>query len=481
MVPVDDNNLIDITTLEQLNAIRYDLNGDGSPTAAGAAAYVAAFGTPSCAGSCEGYELMADLDFNNASSYASNEVNQGWSAGEAQEGWKPIGDAGSLSSRFIAIFDGNGYAISNLYVNRSELNAVGLFGVIGVYYNSISVKPDDQVGEIRNLGLEGGSVTGRNYVGSLVGSSLGGVIRACYATGSVEGGYFVGGLVGDGGGVISACYATGSVEGENYVGGLVGSHFGSTISACYATGNVSGRQNVGGFVGWSKSTETTNACYATGSVSGSRDVGGFIGRPISGHIVKASYFDVTTSGLTEGSNHAMGRTTIVLQAPTSASGIYELWGLDVNGNATTNTDDIVWDFGTSSDYPKLKVDFNGDGTATAAEFGQQHPTSNPGARSTVAGRIGAQDEAAGISIDFGGNDVKARVYPNPASNRVHVSGLERTDSYTYELYRLWGEQVNAGQLSEDYSIDLEGISVGTYVLILRSKNGEELRSRLIIK
>ena len=31
----------------------------------------------------------------------------------------------------------------------------------------------------------------------------------------------------------------------------------------------------------------------------------------------------------------------------------------------------VWDFGTSAQYPVLKADINGDGTATWEEFGDQ--------------------------------------------------------------------------------------------------------------
>ena len=46
-VDYDDNDgLIDVTTLAQLNAMRYDPNGSGSPSAADRASYAAAFPTP---------------------------------------------------------------------------------------------------------------------------------------------------------------------------------------------------------------------------------------------------------------------------------------------------------------------------------------------------------------------------------------------------------------------------------------------------
>ena len=68
----DGDGLIDITTLAQLNAIRWDLNGDGVVADSDTMNYNAAFpgrdttssgrmGCPS--GTCTGYELFASLDF----------------------------------------------------------------------------------------------------------------------------------------------------------------------------------------------------------------------------------------------------------------------------------------------------------------------------------------------------------------------------------------------------------------------------------
>ena len=70
LIPPSDggNGLIDITTLAQLDAMRYDLDGDGRPSASGAAAWEAAFsasaladddeGTRDDSSSFAGYELM---------------------------------------------------------------------------------------------------------------------------------------------------------------------------------------------------------------------------------------------------------------------------------------------------------------------------------------------------------------------------------------------------------------------------------------
>ena len=52
-------------------------------------------------------------------------------------GWEPIGD---FSNSFAGKFEGNGFTISNLRINRST-NRVGLFSTVG------------QEAEITNVGL----------------------------------------------------------------------------------------------------------------------------------------------------------------------------------------------------------------------------------------------------------------------------------------------------------------------------------------
>ena len=65
----NDNGLIDVDSLVQLNAIRWDLNGNGAADNAGDATnYGNAFPTPAtgmgCPGTgCIGYELRRNLDF----------------------------------------------------------------------------------------------------------------------------------------------------------------------------------------------------------------------------------------------------------------------------------------------------------------------------------------------------------------------------------------------------------------------------------
>ena len=97
----DGDGLIQITTAEQLNAVRYDLDGDGTvedddntEDVDEAALYSAAFpvasdGSPCPSGtSCTGYELMNDLDLDTDGDGTADDGDTYWNDGA---GWQPIG------------------------------------------------------------------------------------------------------------------------------------------------------------------------------------------------------------------------------------------------------------------------------------------------------------------------------------------------------------------------------------------------------
>ena len=101
--------------------MRYQLDGMGYTATDG--------GTPittGCATTCTGFELTKNLDFEEPADYRPGSTNQtAWTTGQ---GWEPIGVL-SISNAFTAAFDGNGYTISNLRINRSE-PGIGLFRAI---------------------------------------------------------------------------------------------------------------------------------------------------------------------------------------------------------------------------------------------------------------------------------------------------------------------------------------------------------------
>ena len=423
---------------------------------------------------CTGYELKADLDFDTDGDGDVDAADEYWNR---RRGWEPIGSYGT-GNEFIATFDGNGHTISHLYIRRSS-SRIGLFGVVGNggHVRDLGVVDADVNGSSRGVivgGLAGsntGIVTGSHVtglvsstgdgstrVGGLVGrnggpgdgfnsiaasfstamvtgprasyrSSVGGLvgynygsIRASYASGAVTGTgtlSYVGGLVGHhNGGRIAVCYATGSVTGKTYVGGLVGQND-TSIRASYATGAVTGDDFVGGLVGYNQ-WGFIRAGYATGWVtSAGSDVGGLVGRN-QGNGVSNSYWNTSTSGRVS-SAAGEGKTTAELHVPTGYTGIYASWNLDLD-NADGDSDpatggDDPWDFGTAQQYPALQADFDGNGTATWQEFGQQRPDATP---PTDAGTTDdATLKALGISpVDIEGFSAEVLSYHVGVANEV---------------------------------------------------------------
>ena len=425
--PPDNPDLINITTVDQLNAIRWDLDGDGTVDAnRNATEYSTAFGTPSCAGSCTGYELRNDLDF------TGSKWAQG---GSVAAGWKPIGNQ---SDGFEATLEGNGYTISNFYINRpSEIDA-GLF-------NRIGTGAFGGEGKIANLGLEGsvtagspGALVADNFgqiigcyanvrvVGKQAAGSAGGLVKvnnsvariiACYATGNVTASARAGGLCSSNMGIIAGCYATGNIQTSNGAGNSAGGLVGSSsnqIYACYATGNVNssrdgGKDSTGGLVGTASGNSIIRACYARGNVGGAEWNGGLVGsldgRVVAcyatgtvkaggnfsnttkglvgakrlGTTVQNSYFDYESAGRRD--TEAYAKSSSELQTPTDYADIYQAWDVDVDDRLSRGIDngmaagdaatDSPWNFGSETAYPTLKVDLDASGTATREEFGTQ--------------------------------------------------------------------------------------------------------------
>ena len=318
----DGDGLIEISYLEQLNAIRYDLDGDGRPDANGAEAYAEAFpdAEPSrlCPNTCNGYELARPLDFKDAGSYSSGIVNTKWTSGI---GWLPIG---FLDDPFITILEGNGHTITGLYIDRTtplnDPGQAGLFGVVGQssVIRAIGMLDVDVTGVHDVGGLVGranagtitasyvtGSLSGDFWrIGGLAGSAGGSTINASYATANVSGLGWVGGLVGDLRGSINNSYSSGMVSGDRYAGGLVGENHGS-IFVSYSASSVSGRLEIGGLVGRNPGTVMTG--YSTGSVSGEEIVGGLIGN--NSGTVMGSFWNTRTSG--QGTGIGTGRGSLI--------------------------------------------------------------------------------------------------------------------------------------------------------------------------
>ena len=497
---LDDDGLIEVCNLQQLDAIRHDLNGDGSPddypeaVPPGSGRFIVMFGDftdqqrdelyaaafPSAASNmgcpttgCIGYELTRGLNFDTngvAGFDGGSEASGGQPAVAADpfwndgRGWLPImGQTyrnvlpssrydrlyyfwGSERERrdrapfvvhlewsdlpfnchkmFDAIFEGNGYEIANLNIDRRNY-FVGLFGYVG---------PD---GQIRNVGLTGsGTISGRSKVGALVGQ-LEGVISGShahldvaaseyeagglaglvfrgarvsesYATGDVSTLYgSAGGLVGglDGGfSHVTTSFATGNVTSTGAfggAGGLVGLQApGTAVLASYATGHIQAtaasktglmegpdrkKTTAGGLVGKmirvQDFTAAVAASYSSSTVSGPvTNIGGLVGECDDDVMINSGYWEHADSTIGRHADNQCGWThqsQSNLRSQIGYNGIYSDWNVDVTtietigshgGRLLLQSGDDPWDFGTASQYPKIKycatktgIDYAGTG------------------------------------------------------------------------------------------------------------------------
>ena len=235
---------------------------------------------------------------------ASATVN--WFEGQ---GWSVIGNHWDASSTFRGSYNGQGFYIHGLYINRPGTTAVGLFG----YTNSMFVQ---------NVGIINANITGHNLVGALVGrNDYTSSIINCYSTGIVNGNDNIGGLAGWNrhSSSIQNSYSTASVSGASIIGGLVGYNTHSAIiENCYSRGSVTGNSSVGGLVGSNRwGTSTILNSYSTGFVTGNTLTGGFAGQDdgSSVGIQNSCYWDISTSGYSTSAGQEQGRITAEMAYP----------------------------------------------------------------------------------------------------------------------------------------------------------------------
>ena len=269
------------------------------------------------------------------------------------KGWQPLGS----SPPFVGSFDGQGYEICDLFIDRSGESDVGLFGVVGaagIIENVVvtgNVTGYDDVGALvgKNEGTVStsysiGHVIGVNYVGGLMGKNEGAANKSS-STSSVTGDTCVGGLVGQNSNTVSNSYATGSMTGSDYVGGLMGKNE-VTASNSYATGSVTGSNYVGGLVG--KNEDTVSDSYSTGSVTGTSNVGGLVGT--NDDEVTNSFWDTQTSGQPT-SDGGTGKTIAQMEDFSTFDGAG--WDITTVATSGTRNTNYTWNIVDDVTYPFL--------------------------------------------------------------------------------------------------------------------------------
>ena len=254
------------------------------------------------------------------------------------KGWQPIGfptPHGPINYvGFMGTFDGKGYEIRDLYINRPGENWAGLFG---------ETEPG---GVIQDIGVMNATVIGDQDVGGLL-AVTNGPVNNCYCSGKVTGRGSVGGLVGvNNHGTVYNSYFTGSVIGVDNVGGLTGRNHG-TVSDSYSTGNVTGNYYVGGLAGCQSVGIVSNS-YATGSVTGTTYVGGLVGWNFKGPVTN-SFWDIETSGQATSEGGTGKNTTEMQDIATFLGATWDICAVAPDSTNTTYT----WNIVNNVTYPFL--------------------------------------------------------------------------------------------------------------------------------
>lgn len=362
---------------------------------------------------------------------------------ESSEGWQPI-------DNFNGNFDGNGKVISGLRINRSTADNIGLFGTIS------------GVADIRDLGINGANINGRNNVGGLVGNiSTGGNVT------------------------ISSCFVQGDIfSTEKNTGGLVGaSNSTLTIQNCYTAGTVhgsTGSDRVGGILGLGNAGNVViDRCYSVAAVwnEGSPSAAGICGSndnkiTISNCAAINPTIDGTTGSwfsaarvlcweATTTYNNNIAYNEMVVNGNTVTGG--SLWnkhGADrtkeqLRSQETFDTNSLGWNFNSiwtmgNGEYP-LPV-------LSTIDFEKQ-PKTCPAHLQVLTG-INAKNRAS------------LKIYPNPVSDELTI---EKGDNIVgisdVRISDLSGKTIvnYTLQLNDCTKINVSGLSSGIYFLNIENQ------------
>ena len=327
----DNDGLIELCYLEDVYAIRHQLDGSGYRSTASATLLTTGCGGGESGDTCFGYELVRDLDFNENDSYSSTPNKVTWTTGA---GWLTI------AGDFSGTLEGNGYRIANLFIDRdgfSSVNSgenneksVGFFGDIG------------DEGRIQNLGLWNVNVQANEGILSvLVSNENDGTIINCYIQGEVRQNVNAraGLMVTDNNDEISNSYV--SVKLNDTISAIFVDVNNREIANSYASGSGGDSSEVMKTNSFGASILNMYLVADNPVVVSQTNIGS-----MSNIYANKSSFKAAENNIFGTPKNVIGFTTMKLQEPTgpgtTSTAPYYTWSED------------DWDFGTASEYPALK-------------------------------------------------------------------------------------------------------------------------------
>ena len=211
------------------------------------------------------YFLTRDIDAS-----ATRTWNDPETTPDILEGFPPIG---SDSAPFTGVLDGQGHAIHQLGITRTEDGPVGLLAVAG------------RGAHVRDLQLTDALVRGRDTVGVLVGNNWGGTLERIRVQGRVTGQRETGLVTGSHQADLSRVVAEGTVEGSSQgrtpvgIGGITGEARKARTRDAHFNGNIHVRDfgsSAGGIAGSSTESEF-DLVTTTGDFNAPSSFGGILG------------------------------------------------------------------------------------------------------------------------------------------------------------------------------------------------------------
>lgn len=244
----------------------------------------------------------------------------------------------------------------------------GIAGITGgvdedYYYSNNDITPMRYTHQITLLKcFNNGNVTGKNYVGGIVGLEEGhdGVLKQLINEGNIKGESYVGGIAGEfGNDVLRIAYSTGEISASNTIaGGIVGSltHYykESKISDCYSLSTISVGKGgyAGGIAGISGNEENYDEdgkvsiinCYFAGSNSTGK---GIVGHNLGNTYVKNCLTTLPSLGIETNVTNSLYGVTSILDNKSI-----------INGNNAFSS--VTWPLSQYPAYCPKFIDFSGD-------------------------------------------------------------------------------------------------------------------------
>ena len=248
-----------------------------------------------------GFNGEVPHDFKNVTIHLMNNIDM------SGKKWQPI-------SFFRGVFDGHNHIINGLYINEPQRCDVGLF----------RVSKDSAV--IKDVTLNGASISGKKNVGGFVGSSSG-------SDGTSYGG--------SDGILFSNCHSNAIVCGYSSIGALAGDIHHAKILNCSSSGEILGSQAVGGLFGNLAISRCENAFSLSNIELDSRYVSSFCPAWYRGGLIGLAHGDTISNC------YASGIVSHDLHE------IYELPGKIIGSVQETNVIEYIYGYDNNNNSMQL--------------------------------------------------------------------------------------------------------------------------------